>query len=277
MKALIANTILVIISARTVFSCSSLHCECSSHKGCDNFLFCSQQKKCEKLDGSVRSSNLGQTVCPPGKYGTRSPSTSHDVSWQLDECTSCPSGSFTPTSGMSSCLCPAPGHRGKPLTRNSQEKCPAGTFNGRELRATNWRPSVAIAWDGSAVEATPCGTCEPCEHGSYSFLGAKSCMCPGAGEEALEDGTAVRPCKPGTFKSSRDCTICTFCEEGKYAVNYGEKYCSNPMPGHYAANKGQDLKPCEPGSYKEGTGAVAHPARFTYSQVADFDHAHKKA
>ena len=259
MNSFAINLCFVIISARKVLSCSS-------HEDCDKFFFCSQQNKCEKLHGSVRSTNLGQIVCPPGKYGTKAPMTSHDVSWQLDKCTLCPSGSFTPTSGMSSCLCPAAGYRGTPLERKSQEKCPAGTFNTKELRQTEWRPSGAIAWDGSTVEATPCGTCERCAHGSYSFSGATGCLCPGPGHEALEDGTGVRSCLPGTFKSSGDCAICSFCEEGQYASNYGEKSCRNPLIGHYAANKGSQHKPCEPGTYKEGTGAGAHLARIAHLQ-----------
>ena len=272
----VLNFLLIILGAKSVLS---IFQPCSSHEDCDKFdgrkntLFCLKYETgvswCERVsDGTTRSANVskkchnfpdgtnscGLIVCPRGKFGAKTLRlTPHDVSWYPDKCTDCPAGSYTPTYKMSFCVCPLPGHQAK-STRDGQEECPAGTFNGNSLDISNWRPSIAEALDGRVIKATPCSTCEPCPARSFSIRGARQCYCPGLGEEALEDGAGVRRCKPGTYKSSRNCTLCKRCEEGKHAVNYGASYCSNPMPGHYAANDGTSIEPCKPGTFKKGTG-----------------------
>ena len=77
--------------------------------------------------------------------------------------------------------------------------------------------------------------------------------CPKAGYEANEDGTAERPCRPGTHKNNTNCEQCKRCPPGEYQNSPGSHYCDVPSIGHYVVNATYEQH-CEKGTYKPGKG-----------------------
>lgn len=198
-----------------------------------------------------------QQDCKPGFYNDRmytdSKLAQDDTSlWEpkgfkyvgtpCGKCEKCPANSFSKgLKGNPSCECPTRGHEAnKDQTGNAQ--CPKGKFQDK---GETWARDVACP---------KCRACSEQQPGSFAeALGQAKCDCPKSGYEANEDGTAERPCRPGTYKNDTLCEKCQKCPDGEYQNSPGSHECDIPSTGHYAVNSTSE-QPCMKGTYKPGKG-----------------------
>ena len=212
---------------------------------------------------AVQNANYGR--CPKGAFcglGTITPQlcaqgtyNGNTGSKTIADCTPCHSGSYTPSTGATSCITVAAGS--------------FASING-----------IAIAIGATGTTTCPAGTtsfigassCTPCASGYYALSGASLCSlvaagyysstlggvacnggCPSytaclAGSYSSAGASECTPCSAGYYSSSDALSQCSACPVGAFAASAGATACTLCVPGNYNPSTSQSAcTPCPAG------------------------------
>ena len=191
----------------------------------------------EEIDGNCSSCAGGSTsdvggLCKECGAGKFSPKGSNN-------CSSCPQGQVSKTSGSSTC-----------------EPCPPGTYEtNRQFCNACLRGQIST--EGSSA-CSPCDAgrfakealmCEPCPDGTISEAGSSECRscpagkfsqresnncseCPAGEISQVAGGSACEACPAGTFETNRQ--VCSPCPQGRVSAVAGSTACSPCDAGRFA-------------------------------------------
>ena len=191
-----------------------------------------------------RSTTEGKIDCDACKEGRFAPNIGTNTT-----CTSCPSGFYSSTSGISMALCfacPTGFYQGSQMKAECDE-CGKETFSAQQAaEECLWCP---IGWTTSGSGGV--SSCQMCASGKYGPTGAS---------ESVNKDERCQDCVAGQFRATEDKTpeTCKDCEEGSYMNLPGMSSCNNCLPGQKQPIQGQQscIK-CQKGSYMNEAGSAA--------------------
>eukprot|EP00435_Cladocopium_sp_Y103_P064154 s151_g25.t2 len=190
----------------------------------------------EEIDGNCSSCAGGSTsdvggFCKECGAGQFSPPGSNN-------CSSCPQGRVSKTSGSSTC-----------------EPCPAGTYES-DRQFCHACTQGKISREGSAA-CSPCDAgrfakealmCEPCPDGTISEAGSSEChSCP-AGKSSQGGSNNCSTCPAGEISQVAGSSACQTCPAGTYEIN--KQNCNRCPQGTISAVVGSAAcSPCDAGRF----------------------------
>ncbi len=194
--------------------------------------------------------------------------------YSLGICEPCPIGHFC-EGGKGEYRGPNPTPRPQP--------CYNGTYSD-ELQASSCIPCPAMTYS-NITGANSSSTCEYCETGKFSFLGAHGCTddCPYPSLKVTRIDHTVEVsfcegCASGQFlnASSNTCEPCPEVNGTQLASSNGASECSSSCPaGTYYSGSGSICTPCEAGKFAMSsamtnatTGCLGECPAGRYSKVA---------
>jgi len=185
--------------------------------------------------------------CPMGTF-------SIDGVASASECTPCPPGTMTKSTGRSECERCSPGQY--EVDRRNCVKCPQGTYTPVGVASIS---ECMKCPEGFYTSDTGNKECYKCKPGNYAFEG-KTCLgCPQGTYSAVGVASVSEctPCPAGFMTGNTGNTECKRCSSGFYEVE--RKYCEGCPMGTYS-NEGvasaSECKTCPPGTITRKIGTT---------------------
>ena len=197
------------------------------------------------------------SICSAGTYSDGSSPT----------CTACPAGSYTTSTGQTSCKTCEDGYYCTGGTNHSS--CPVGTEGTGEGKtseadgcskcaagkyAENVATQTCSTCSAGTYSAEGASSCTSCSAGTYSGAGAASCTSCGAGYYSAAGAGSCTKCNAGTY-SGAGAASCTSCGAGYYSAA-GASVCTKCGAGYYSAAGASSCTKCNAGTYS-GSGAAS--------------------
>jgi hypothetical protein len=199
------------------------------------------------------------TACPPGTY-------SKQLAQSTYPCLSCAAGTFNPSAGSGADCTPCfAGTYSLSSGASSCLACPAGTASSAVGASTY---SCAVCPVGTYGALAGASTCTACGAGTFAAsTGLTACAACAAGTFlpglGANSSTACLPCAAGSFAQTAGSTTCAQCPSGSYTPSTGQSACAGTVcaaglygPAGRTTAAAATCTPCPVGTYAGFTGST---------------------
>jgi hypothetical protein len=162
------------------------------------------------------------------------------------ECTPCPIGTFSATSGSASCQPCEQGTLGQASGLSACSACQAGRYAPRQATACMLCPTGTF----SVIPSAP--ACDACAAGKFTAqTGSTECSVCTAGTFAAN--SSCLPCATGMFSVAPGSSSCGLCTSGKFAARTGQTECDTCTVGVSTSAVGASTCTCLESFYSIGS------------------------
>ena len=189
--------------------------------------------------------------CPGGTFSNSSNLQS------VAECAACPAGSACSVGSLepSSCL---PGSFSATSGASTCDLCPEGKFTSTSGNTACDPCTSGYLCVKGASAPQPCGGGTHANQTVLNITGYLSSLddcviCP-AGTSCSVGTDKPVPCLPGSFSAASQASTCDLCPAGKFQRLYGQTICMACTPGFYCRAGAAEPTPCPAGTVGNATG-----------------------